>query len=71
MPDYRLYELDETGRILAAAWLSAEDDDAAVRAAEARRRPGIAALEVWLGSRRLAVLDGGGADEAPEARPPP
>jgi len=45
LPNYRLYRLDGTGKIVSAEWIEASgDDDARV---QARSRSGSASFELW------------------------
>jgi hypothetical protein len=47
VPAYRIYKIDGSGGFLAAEWLEADDDEAALEAA--RSQPG--AFELWHRSR--------------------
>lgn len=49
LPNYRLYQLDGAGRIDAAEWIDAVDDDDARGKARARARSG--QYELWEGKR--------------------
>lgn len=55
MNHYRLYHLDEQGRIKHAEWLSADCDDDAGDLARLIQRPGFVYQELWLREQRLAV----------------
>lgn len=57
MTHYRVYELDFAGKIAAAEWLEADDDEAAVSSARSRCSSFVPAIEVWRGPHRLAVID--------------
>ncbi len=60
MSSYRLYCLDGAGRIVAAEWIQAEDDGAALEAAEEIRDG--RRCELWRGKElvaRLAAASGG------------
>ena len=59
MPSYRLYSLDGAGRIMAADWLKADSDEAAIAAA--RVRSTALHYELWQGQRFVARVDGSGA----------
>lgn len=52
MATYRLYCLDGVGKVASAEWIEAEDDDAALVAAEAVRNG--RSCELWQGSRLVA-----------------
>jgi hypothetical protein len=45
LPNYRLYRLDGAGKISAAEWLEAADDDQALR--QARTRCTTGTFELW------------------------
>ena len=51
MPAYRLYRLDGAGKIIGADWVEAEDDNAALREADARTSGG--KYELWQRARRV------------------
>lgn len=57
--DYKLYCLDEAGRIVSARDILAHDDLAALREAEAGCEN--SAVEVWQGARRVARVNQGNA----------
>jgi hypothetical protein len=52
VPTYRLYRLDGAGKISAAGWIEAADDDAARREAEAGAE--IGGYEIWNRKRLVA-----------------
>lgn len=47
MPTYRLYRLDGAGKIVAAGWIEAEQDDDAVRQAQNEARGTGGTYELW------------------------
>jgi hypothetical protein len=49
MPSYRIYCLDGAGKVWAAEWIEAEDDNAALEAA--RQFTKAVQCEVWQGQR--------------------
>ena len=51
MASYRLYCLDRQGKIMAAEWVEAEDDVAAVAASRALAKPTDG--ELWLHNRMI------------------
>lgn len=53
---YRIYLLDQTGHILGAVEIDADDDAAALRAAQTIDHMG-GGKEIWQLARRVAVLD--------------
>jgi hypothetical protein len=55
MPGYRLYRVDGAGKILAAEWLEAPDDEAAIAAA--REACGGDMCELWQRERLVARID--------------
>jgi hypothetical protein len=54
MAHYRLYCLDPTARIRTGEWIEADDDAQAIEIAHAMNPT--ADCELWLGSRKVAVL---------------
>ncbi len=56
MADYRLYFLDDTGRIRDAADLESEHDEAAL--AHALTRHDGRAMEIWSGARMVGKIPG-------------
>lgn len=57
--EYRLYSLDQEGRIDLARWIEAETDNAAVvRARELRPHP--QKCEIWLSNRLVAKVNSAG-----------
>ena len=56
MPDYRLYSLDEFGKISFGEELTANrDEDAIAKASDIKRRT--LKCEVWQGRRLVATID--------------
>jgi hypothetical protein len=55
---YRLYCLDGMGKVASAEWLEADDDTAAIGAAERQR--GGRVCELWQGNRVVARFDAQG-----------
>jgi hypothetical protein len=53
---YRLYCLDQRGRISLAEWIDAADDEDAIRHAQLLKRDG-RKCEVWHGTRLVARLE--------------
>lgn len=56
MATYRLYCLDGVGKVASAQWIEADDDSAAIDAAEnlhAGRK-----CELWQGERLVATVEG-------------
>jgi hypothetical protein len=51
-----VYRLSPAGRITSGEWIEAADDEAARRAAHALCDHATPKVELWSGSRRLAVL---------------
>jgi hypothetical protein len=54
MPDYRLYCLNDTGKIQSADWIFADTDDEAI--ALARGKKLVIRCELWSGNRRVAQV---------------
>ncbi len=55
MPEYRIFQLDDGGRILGPSKVTAcEDDHDAIRQARARIKGGV--LEIWEGIRRVGTI---------------
>jgi hypothetical protein len=54
--NYRLYCLDARGQISMAEWIDAEDDQDAIRQAQASKQDA-RKCEVWDGNRLVARLD--------------
>ena len=54
LPTYRLYRLDGAGKIVAAGWIEADDDDAALRQAQAETRASGGTYELWERNRLVA-----------------
>jgi hypothetical protein len=52
MPDYRLYCLDELGKIAQAEWIEAGSDDEAIVIARAKQLA--VDCEIWEGNRLIA-----------------
>jgi hypothetical protein len=52
---YRLYCLDEAGKVASAEWIEAEDDQAAIDAA--RQKQDGHSLELWQRNRLVARVD--------------
>jgi hypothetical protein len=59
VPTYRLYRLDGAGKISAADWIEAADDDAACRQAETSA--GTGGYEIWNRKRLVARSEPRGA----------
>lgn len=57
MATYRLYCLDGVEKVVTAEWLEADDDTAALAAAEDMR--GTRKCELWQNSRLVARMDAG------------
>jgi hypothetical protein len=55
MSEYRLYCLDGGNRIHQAEWISAENDDDAIRQARELKRNAVT-CEVWQGKRLVVTL---------------
>ena len=55
MPTYRLYCLDGQGKITAAEWIEAANDDAALIAARALAKP--APCELWLRDKMIQRIE--------------
>jgi hypothetical protein len=55
MASYRLYCLDRQGKIIAAEWVEAEDDTAAMAAARALAKP--TDCELWLRNRMIDRIE--------------
>jgi len=49
-----LYRLDGAGKIVAAGWIEAEHDDAAMRQAQDETRTGGGTYELWERNRLIA-----------------
>ena len=54
MNTYRLYCVDRTGKIVAAEWLAASDDDEALRLARALNRD--SSCELWKRDKFVAAI---------------
>jgi hypothetical protein len=67
MTAYRVYQLDPAGHIAHADWLEAETDEAAESLALRLCGPGVPMVELWDGTRRIAVLSCSGGEEPPAA----
>lgn len=52
---YRLYHIDGAGSFATAEWIDADDDDAAIRDAEAMKKSVV--CELWQGSRLVARIE--------------
>lgn len=59
VPAYRLYHLDGAGSVSSAEWLEAIDDESATDTALLVPKRAVT-VELWLGNRRVACLDGNG-----------
>ncbi len=57
MQTYRIYWLDDKGRIRRGEWIEAEDDDHARRLAEGLCDEGTPTIEVWQGARPVDEVD--------------
>lgn len=57
MPAYRVYRLNVRGGIVDGHWLEAACDETARAQAAKLCEPGVPAIELWEGSRRLGVVD--------------
>ena len=55
MASYRLYCLDPQGKIMAAEWVEAEDDAAALAASRALAKP--PDCELWLRNRMIDRIE--------------
>lgn len=55
MASYRLYCLDQQGKISTAEWIEAEDDAAALAAARALAKP--TDCELWLRNRMIDRIE--------------
>ena len=55
MVSYRLYRLDEAGKISSAEWIEATDDEDAARKARLRSKDGT--CEVWERNRLVARIE--------------
>jgi hypothetical protein len=55
MANYRLYCLDERGKITTAEWIEAEDNAAALTAARALGKP--MACELWLRDQMIERIE--------------
>lgn len=55
MPAYRVYCLDGAGKVWAAEWIEAEDDDTAIDAARLIKRA--IKCEIWQGQRLVGRVD--------------
>ena len=53
---YRVYELDPAGHIMRGDWIEADSDHQAQTHARKLCGRGAACIELWQGTRRLAVL---------------
>lgn len=53
---YRVYRLNPAGAIVAGDWIEAEDEPQARTQAETYCDGGAGAVELWQGTRKLAVL---------------
>ena len=53
--NYRLYRLDGAGKIVAAEWLSAEDDNEAAQQARDRKFP--TTVEIWDRNRMVIRIE--------------
>jgi hypothetical protein len=56
VPQYRLYKLNSVGRFVSGDWIEAEDDAGAIEAAHALCDAATPTIEVWQGSRQVAVV---------------
>jgi hypothetical protein len=54
MPDYRLYCLDDLGKIAEGEWIEAKSDDEAIVMARAKRLS--VDCELWEGNRLIAQV---------------
>jgi hypothetical protein len=54
LPTYRLYRLDGAGKIVAAGWIEAADDDEAVRLAQDETKAAGWTFELWERNRLVA-----------------
>jgi hypothetical protein len=59
LPTYRLYRLDGAGKIVAAGWIEAADDDEAVREAQSQTTAAGGTFELWERNRLVARSRGG------------
>jgi hypothetical protein len=59
LPTYRLYRLDGARKIVAASWIEAADDDAAVRQAQDETTAAGGTFELW-DRNRLVTRSGSG-----------
>ncbi len=57
MQTYRIYWLDDHGRIRRGEWIEAKDDDHARRLAEDRCEEGTPTVELWQGTRPVGEVD--------------
>ncbi len=56
MTAYRVYKIDGSGGIMAAEWIEAPDDEAAI--AQARNHSSTGSFELWHGGRLVARTGG-------------
>jgi len=56
MVSYRVYRIDEKGKIRAGEWFDASDDEAAKARAQALCEPGTPGMEVWQGGRLVGKV---------------
>jgi len=54
--DYRVYKLNRTGAIVSGEWIDAEDEQDARDKAHALCDEGTPGVELWQGTRRVAVF---------------
>jgi hypothetical protein len=53
---YRVYKLDPAGHIMSGAWIEADSEGQARAAAQALCDRGSLQVELWQGTRKVAVL---------------
>ena len=56
MPQYRVYKLSRSGRIMSGEWIEAPDDSAARARAHAMCDAATPNVELWQGARRVATI---------------
>ena len=63
MQDYRVYRLNRDGHILRGEYIAAVDDERAIQMV--REHAHDTDCEIWLGSRKVALIPAGGGEPIP------